>query len=462
MSSTVTSDLATFVAHLSYDDLPSDIRERVQVITIDALANALAGHAGAETAQVHALAQALGDSREATVLGGDGLSLAGATLLNAYLITAVTVCDVHRPTLCHVTPEVIPPALAIAERTAASGRDLLVAIAAGLETTTRIGTGWNFPAARARGWHAPGVIGPFGGAAAAGKLLGLDATRLARAFGLAGSQAAGTFAAWETPTVKFHQARGALSGLLAALLAEQGFIATEQFLTHPDGGLFATYSDGGRPEAVVADLGRRWELEQIALRLWPAATSLQAVITALLALVATHDLRPERVARVRVGLAPAAYDMHAHIGWESPFRALLSPRYVAAVVLHDRRCWLDQFAAPRRGDPQLGAFASERVEVVADPHIGAIGASVEIHTVDGRVLVDRRDIPKGDPRDPLTRTEIEAKFRTASVGVLDQAAAEQALALLRDLERLDDVRRLLALLRVGSPPRSSSVAGGRR
>ena len=121
---------------------------------------------------------------------------------------------------------VVPPALAIAERNGASGRALISAVAAGLETTVRVGLGTKYPAFRARGWHSPGVIGPFGGAAAAGKLLGLDAERQRNAFGLAGSQSAGTFAQWGTPTIKFHQSRGALSGLLAALLAEQGFTAS--------------------------------------------------------------------------------------------------------------------------------------------------------------------------------------------------------------------------------------------
>src|SRR5437763_194268 len=164
---------------------------------------------------------AIGASHEATVIGGEPLSLAAATLLNGYLITAVTVCDVHRPTLCHTTPQVVPPALAIAERNGASGRALIAAIAAGLETTVRVGLGTKYPAFRARGWHSPGVIGPFGGAAAAGKLLGLDAERQRHAFGLAGRQSAGTFAHWGTPTIKFHQSRGAPSRLLAAVLAEQ-------------------------------------------------------------------------------------------------------------------------------------------------------------------------------------------------------------------------------------------------
>ena len=94
---------------------------------------------------------------------------------------------------------------------------------------------------------------------------------MARAFGLAGSQAAGTFAAWGTPTVKFHQCRGALSGLMAALLAEQKFRATREFLTAKDGGLYNAYVDGGKPELATAELGERWELMQIALRPWPSS-----------------------------------------------------------------------------------------------------------------------------------------------------------------------------------------------
>ena len=117
---------------------------------------------------------------------------------------------------------------------------------------------------------------------------------MARAFGLAGSQAAGTFAAWGTPTVKFHQCRGALAGLMAALLAEQKFLATREFLTHKDGGLYNTYSDGGRPEAATGDLGKRWELDAIALRLWPSASQIQGMNTALFDLVEQNRIDPRR------------------------------------------------------------------------------------------------------------------------------------------------------------------------
>ncbi|MGH6675715.1 MAG: MmgE/PrpD family protein, partial [Xanthobacteraceae bacterium] len=277
MTVEATHTLAKFAAMLRYGDLPDRVRDHCKNLLLDALACAIAGRRGEETEQVAAFAAALAQGRESSVIGGAHLSLIGATLLNAYLVTAVTMCDVYRPTLTHITPEVIPPALAIAERDGHSGRDLLTAIAAGCEVTTRIGLGLDYPKFRAHGWHGPGVIGPFGAAAAVGSLLSFDADTMARAFGLAGSQAAGTFAAWGTPTVKFHQCRGALSGLMAALLAQQQFVATREFLTAKDGGLYNAYTDGGRPELAVAHLGDRWELEQIALRLWPSASLIQGM-----------------------------------------------------------------------------------------------------------------------------------------------------------------------------------------
>ena len=170
MAIDVTQMLARFAATLAYERIPERVREHCKNLLLDAVACALAGHRGEETRQVAALASGLAQSREAAVIGGDASSLAGATLLNGYLITAVTMCDVHRPTLTHITPEVVPPALAIAERDGLSGRELLTALAAGCEVMTRIGIGIDWPAARARGWHGPGVLGPFGAAAAVGLL----------------------------------------------------------------------------------------------------------------------------------------------------------------------------------------------------------------------------------------------------------------------------------------------------
>jgi len=444
---TTTESLATFTAGLRFEDLPEEVCERVRDLLLDAIASAFAGADSDEVGQIAHLARTItGASGDATVLGGQPAAAAAAALVNGYLITAATVCDVHRATLCHVMPEVLPPAMAAAELRGASGATFMTALAGGLEITTRIGLGLNYPAFRARGWHSPGVVGPFGGAASAGHILGLDEHRQRNALGLAGSQAAGTFAHWGTPTIKFHQSRGALSGLLAAFMAETGFEAASDILGAADGGLFGTYSDQAQPAATTDGLGERWELMNISLRRWPVASSIQAVVTALLALLEAHPIPFADIARIRIGLAENTYRMHGELGWDTRFRALLSTRYVAAVIAADRRCWLEQFTPARIADPGLDSFARERVEVRVAPELSTYAAVVELETADGRTWTERRVVPKGDPAAPLTRDEIIDKFHDATRGALSAATGERVVRAIAGIEHADDVRKLIRLL----------------
>jgi 2-methylcitrate dehydratase PrpD len=271
---------------------------------------------------------------------------------------------------------------------------------------------------------------------------------MARAFGLAGSQAAGTFAAWGTPTVKFHQCRGALSGLMAALLSQQGFVATQEFLTAKDGGLYNTYTNGGKPDAAIEGLGERWELEQIALRLWPSASTIQGLVTAMFDLVEQHDVKPENVRKLRVTLGETANKMHGIFPrYQGKFEALLSTHYAAAVILHDRELTLAQFEPERYNDPKLKAFSAEKVEVRADTSLKEVETIVEAETADGRTIKVRSDIPRGAPENRLTRAQIEAKFRTYAKPRIPAARIEEVIGMVTKLEELGSVRKLMDVLR---------------
>ena len=450
MSQGTTEKLAEFAASISLNDIPSHVKNSTIALLVDSLACALAGHQGEETNQVHAMASALGQSQESSIIGGKKMSLAGATMMNGYLITAVTMCDVHRATLTHITPEVVPPALAIAERDNLSGAALLASLAAGFEVTTRVGLGRDYPKFRAKGWHGPGVIGPFGSAAAVGCLRGFTTEKMARSFGLAGSQSAGTFAAWGTPTVKFHQCRAALSGLMAALLAEQDFVATKEFLTTEDGGLFNTYAEGGLPDAVTNKLGDEWELQRIALRMWPSATALQEVITSLFNVVQENDFEFKDVTKVRLRLSQTPYKMHGGFStYDAKFEALLSAHYVAGVYLKDRKVTLDQFEPEYYDDPLLRDFAANKVEILPDDKLINGQAIAEVDTNDGNTMSARCDYPLGAPENPLSPDQLEEKLRNcAGYCITDNKIDELAWAI-NDIENVTSVGELMAMMRSG-------------
>ena len=448
MTESTTEHLARFAASVKYEDIPAPAREYCKDILLDTVACAFAGHLGEETDQIARFAKSLATSTESAVIGGDNLSLAGATLLNGYLITAVTMCDIHRSTLTHVTPEVVPPALLIGERDNVSGRDLLVALAAGFEVTTRVGVGSDYPAVRKRGYHGPGVFGPFGAAAAVGRLRGLSPEAMARAFGLAGSQAGGTFAAWGTPTVKFHQCRGALSGLMAALLAEQNFLATREFLTAKDGGLFNTFSTGGHPEQVTAELGKRWEFEQIALRLWPSASSIQGMNTALFDALDERPFKLKDVKRAHIRLAPTVFNLHGKLSkYKAKFDALISAHYTAAVIIEDHALTLDQFMPARYDDPVLRNAAANLINVQPDESLTDVQAVVEFELNDGTKIVKRCNSPRGSADNRLTRAQIESKMRTYAQKRIGKAAIERIIASIWALENVGSVRDLMQTMR---------------
>ena len=118
-----------------------------------------------------------------------------------------------------------------------------------------------------------------------------------------------------------------------------------------------------------------------------------------------------------------------------------------SIILHDRRCWLEQFEPKRFQDPAVDKFTRERVQVVVDPTLQGTAAVVEARTSSGQTFTDRRTCAKGDPDDPLTRAQIQDKLRTAAAGLLTREKVERTIALLDRLEELDDVRELTAALR---------------
>lgn len=423
-------ELSQFTARLRWRDLPPAAQDRVLSIWVDALANALAGRLADRIAVVERLAGDLCGPGESTVIGGDTMAPSAAAFVNGYQITAFTMCDVYRPALCHITPEVVPAVLAVAEQDARSSEDLMTALAVGLEVTSRLGLGVHYPRLRARGWHAPGVIGTIGAAAAAARLAGLDERGVRKAVGLGVSQASGTFAALGTPAVKFHQARGAVSGLWAARFAAHGLGGAERGLTHPDGGLLAAYADGGQPKRALEQLGERWELEQVSLRRWPAASSLQSLVAALLELRADEPGELSGVDAVEVELPSTAYDMCADMEWPDQLSAMQSARFVTAVVLHEDTCWTDQFGADRRTDPEVDSFARTRVVVRRRPELPPSGVYVRIRRRSGPDLVRRHERAPGEPGDPLTREQIHAKLAAARAGTPTSVPADELAELL--------------------------------
>jgi 2-methylcitrate dehydratase PrpD len=179
--------------------------------------------------------------------------------------------------------------------------------------------------------------------------------------------------------------------------------------------------------------------------------------SALFDLVEKHTIDPARIRKVRIALGQQAFKMHGYFTtYKAKFEALLSAHYTAAVILHDRTLTLAQFEPARYDDPKLRRFAAEQVEVRHDPSVDGSQAVVDIEFADGTTLSARCAHPLGSYENPLTRAQIEHKFRAYAKGVLPDAHIADVVGAVERLEDFGPVRKLMDLLRAA--PRAMAAA----
>jgi 2-methylcitrate dehydratase PrpD len=439
--------LAEWIAGVEPDDVPERVVTRVEDLFLDAFASAFAGRTQALVARVEPVARLFAGPGDCTVIGDLPASPAAAVYLNAYAMTSATLCDVYRPGLCHVTPVTVPPLLALTELAGVAWDRLLTAAAVAFEITVRLASGLDYPAMRARGWHTPGVVGQIGAAAGGASLLGLGRASVTGALSHAALQAGGTFAALGTEAVKFNQARGAMAGLLALLMGRSEASAPTRWLTCEDGGLIATHSPGADAARVVEGLGDNWELEQISLRRWPAASSVQSLIETCLELVTEHGPELEGIRSVEVRLPPSAYEVSGRPVWSDPLSAQQSAQWVTAATIGDRDWWLDSNSAEHVADERLASFASTRVRVVSDAELTGAAVRIAVDLDGGPPVVLSHDDAPGDPGRPLERPALLEKLRRCAAGLSVEDAGEAIVEFITTATPASKARKLPAAAR---------------
>ncbi len=378
------------------------------------------------------------------------MGAAGAVLANATLAHGLDFDDTREDAIVHTGCVAVTSALAVGEAVGATARQALEALIAAVEVMCRVGLA--VPGAfHARHFHPTAITGSFAAAAAAGRLYGLSEDALARAFGICGSQASGIieYLADGSWTKRLHAGWAAHGGVVAALLARAGFTGPETVLegTH---GLYAAFAGGHDParlRALLDGLGREWELGQLTLKPYPCGSIAQPYMDCARRLRARHDLRPDDIRAVRcrtaAGPVPRLWEpLAAKHAPPNGYAAKFSLPYLVATVLVRGRAGLAEFTDDAVRDKVVLRLA-ERVTYELDPAIDyprQFVGDVEVTLVDGRVLRERQDRPRGGPDAPLTREEIEAKFRGNAALALPPDGVERvirAVAALAAPEPLD-------------------------
>lgn len=421
-------------------------RTRAALHVLDWIGCAIAGAASEVGQIVVDYGCTLGRGAAKTI--GAGRREAGsAALVNGCFGNVLEMDDIHRTSILHPGPVVIPAALAVAERGDIAGEALLEGIVRGYEAVIRIGR--SFGPGHYRHWHNTSTGGPFGAAAAAGSILGLDRAQMVAALGNAGTQASGP---WQcrlegAMSKQLHTGRAAASGLVAADLAQRGFTGPRFILEGPLGWYAAACPDA-RPGRVLADSKAPWLIGETSFKPWPACRHAHPAIDAALKL--RDNLPPDAIDRLEVHSYADAIGICDNAAPRTTLEAKFSLQHSVAAVLLDGPPQLAAFEPAALSRPDIAALRQRIVLRAAERFTSAYpqhyGARVSARLRDGQSYTAEVADALGDPENPVSGTQVAEKARTlmASAGLKPRriaaiVAATKALAnggALRDLTRL--------------------------
>ncbi|HKA74176.1 MAG TPA: MmgE/PrpD family protein [Xanthobacteraceae bacterium] len=440
---TLTKTFCAVLAAAGFADLsPAAVRAARRGV-LDWVGCALAGSGHATVTLLVEVLRETSGSPLATVLGrGLKLGLLDAPLVNGQMGHVLDYDDTHMGgVVLHASSPVLAALFALAQRAPVSGTQFMLAYATGFEAGVR--SGRTAPGHHKGGWHLTGTLGSIAAGVAAGKLLGLDAQRLAHAMGIAATQAAGMQQNRGTMCKSFHAGKAAANGVLAALLAERGFDSTQQII-EGEKGFCRIYSDVAAPERLTENLGNGWVIESNGHKPYACGVVLHPLIDAVIALRNGHAIDPAKVNDIGLRVHPLVLSITGVREPATGLQSKFSVAHAAAVALTDGAAGVAQFSDAKATDPRTAALRN-KVKPVADATLRQDEAHASITLGDRRHEVHVAHA-SGTADNPMSDEQIAGKFLANAGPVIGAERAQRAVDWIDRLEQQPDMRPLIALL----------------
>ena len=439
----VTRRLAAWAVSSRKEDVPAAIRREALRTVLNWTGCAVGGsrHETVDIA-IRALKPFSGPA-QASVLGRkERLDVLNASLMNGISSHIFDFDDTDLRTIVHPAAPVAPALLALAEYRPCSGADFLHALVVGVEVECRIANAV-YPQHYDIGWHITGTVGPFGAAAAAGKVLGLSEQQMVWALGLAATQPVGLREMFGTMTKSFHPGRASQNGLMAAFLAAQNFTSSDQPIEATRG--WANVLSTARNYGQITDrLGQQYQIAFNSYKPFPCGVVIHPAADGVLQLRTENHLTGDRIDRIDLRVHPLVLEL---TGKKAP-RTGLDAKFsifhaVAAAMVYGR---LDEpaFSDEAVHDPAVVALRG-RVGATVDSAIAEDQVRIAVLLKDGRQLDKFIEHAIGSAGNPMTDAQLETKFKGLVDGVLLGSRADRLIEFCWKLEQAPDAAQLAHL-----------------
>jgi 2-methylcitrate dehydratase PrpD len=432
----VTRKLARYVVNARPEDVPAAVRKEAARTLLNWVGCAVGGsrHETVDIA-VRALSPFSGPA-QASVLGRkERLDVLSAALMNGISSHIFDFDDTHLRTIVHPAGPVASAILALSEYRAVSGGELLHALILGAEVECRIANAV-YPAHYDVGWHITGTVGPFGAAAAAGKMLKLPEQQMLWALGLAATQPVGLREMFGTMTKSFHPGRAAQNGLTAAFLAAQNFTSSNQGIEAARG--WANVLSTARNYGEITDnLGAHYEISVNTYKPFPCGIVIHPAIDGCLQLRAQYSLKPEQIARIELKVHPLVLELTGKKAPQAGLEGKFSVYHAVAAAMVRGRVREAEFSDQAIGEAGIIALR-ERVSAAIDRSIAEDQVRIIVTLKDGRRLEKYIEHAIGSAKNPMTNAQLEAKFRGLAEGVLTPDRVRKLMDLCWNIEKASD------------------------
>lgn len=429
----VTRKLARYVVTAHREELPVGVRKEAARTLLNWVGCAVGGSRHETVAHALAAMAPFSGPAQATVLGRkERLDVLTASLMNGISSHIFDFDDTHLRTIVHPAGPVAPAILALSEYRPVSGADFLHALILGVEVECRIANAV-FPAHYDVGWHITGTVGPFGAAAAVGKLLNLSETQMLWAFGLAAAQPVGLREMFGTMTKSFHPGRAAQNGFTAALLAQQNYTSSMQAIEAPRG--WANVLSTARNYAEIADnLGGRFEISVNSYKPYPCGVVIHPAIDGCLQLRAEHALQVDQIERIELRVHPLVLELTGRKAPQEGLEGKFSVYHAVAAAMVYGRVGEGEFSGRAVQDPATVALRA-RVSATVDNAVAEDQVRITVVLKDGRRLEKYVEHALGSTRNPMTDAQLESKFQGQAERILPPQRVRKLMDLCWNIEK---------------------------
>ncbi len=388
-------------------------------------------------------AKSLGQGRVTLLGDGTRVQVLSGAMANAISAMALDLGDVHRGAFFHASAGIVPAVFAVAEdREDISGREVLLGTALGIETGIRVALTVN-PELRLRGLDTTSQCGVFGAAVGSIKMLKPNQEKILHALALAGTQACGELQYLQDGDWSkcLHPGKAASDGVLAAYLADRGYIGPHNILEGRYGFPMALAGAFHR-EQIVRGLGTEWRILELGLKIHAACRFSNAAIDGTLEILGEHSFSPQDVERVRIRMGKMGVEQLGNRIIKNFYDGQMSAPFLVAVALLKGRV---NYRDVMEGLEDEGVHQTmKRVEMAVDPEIPdtARNTIVEVMLTDGKRFATRVDLPRGEPEIPLKQEELEKKFLSLAEASLQGDSARILMERILHLEDTEHIRDL--------------------